>query len=302
MMRKNSFAFVALMVVAILLQGCATYTYVPSYKDDQSEAYNIADAGGLYLGIKDRALSEAKTPYKGPGIGIGDMLTVASIGVGAFEGGVLGMSNLGSAAFNGAHGVWAASSDDYWSSNYFYGYIPLDYNQSLKSPMDVRAYVENKLIETSIAVLFDQGFKVNKLKTSEILNNKPVKRWALENSAYGCSFDKVNCLLTIYTVNENQIAHSINPGFLGDKRSVESWRFYLGTPEKKSTIDITSTGTKSIIPELDFYKKLSSSMPNWFNLYIAPNRASTPSHESGALPYNFVLNDGRFLEFIDPDS
>ena len=293
-------SIVALMAISVL-QGCAYTPKPPVYAANVSEAKNITLAGGLNFGIQDRPASESKKPYR-PGTSFGDLIAIANVGAGAFEGGVLGLDNIGSAAFNAAHGVWATSGDDNWSTNYFYSYIPKDFNPSLTTAMDVRSYVENTLIKNSISTLSGQGFKTKKLESSQTVNEKPVNRWALENNSYGCSFEKVNCVLTIYTVHENQVVSGVNPSFLGDKRAVDSWRFFRGPNEARSSIDITSYGISSALPELAFYKELSASMPNWFNLYIAPNKASTPKHESGVVPYNFVLNDGRFLEFIIPNS
>ena len=139
-MKKNVFAC-GLLTCVIFLQGCSAKA--PSYKDNWSEARNLANAGGLMMGIRDRPASEAKAPYSGPGVGLGDLIAIANVGVGALEGGVLGMGGAGSAAFNAAHGVWAVSDSDQWSANRFFAYVPQNqaHNQA-----EARKLLEDKLL------------------------------------------------------------------------------------------------------------------------------------------------------------
>ncbi|OED47524.1 hypothetical protein ACH42_02860 [Endozoicomonas sp. (ex Bugula neritina AB1)] len=296
-MRKNIFAVAALLGVA-LLQGCAATA--PSYRSNYSEARNIASVGGLDLGIEDRDISKSEDPWTGPGISLGDLVAIANVGVGALEGGVLGMGGVGSAAFNTAHGVWATSKDDHWSQNYFFAYIPKSYNPELTSPTQVREYLDNKLVRTSVAILEDHGFEMVPVLDKKIHYEAPVHRWLLVNDKYSCSEEKANCVFTVYTVNHKQVNTAINPSFLGNKKQEESWKFFRGPNKGKSTIDITSFDTSSIIPELEFYQELSTKMPNWFNLYIAPARATTERYDQGYLPYNVIVRNGETLKFIRP--
>ena len=289
-----------LLSIVLLSTGCAYTPKVPDYVDSMSEARNITSAGGLSFGIKDRNLSESEKPYS-PGTSFGDLLAIANVAAGALDGGVLGMNNVGSAAFNAAHGVWATSDDDHWSTNYFYAYIPKSWN-SFASPIEVRDYLNDLVVKESLETLDSLDIRYEDINGSESRNGKPVQRWALESSTYGCDIDRKNCVLTIYTVTEKEVTEAMSPAFLGDGVSKESWKFWRGPIEAKNTIDITAVGTKEILPEVKFYEGLSHRMPNWFNLYVAPARASSEDFENGFVPYNFVMKQGEMLKFIDPKS
>ena len=288
----------SLLICMTLLQGCAST--VPSYRSSFSEAKNIASMGGLDFGIKDRDISKSEEPWAGPGISLGDLIAIANVGVGAFEGSVLGMGGVGSAAFNAAHGVWATSEDDHWSKNYFFAYIPKSYNLELTSPTQVREYLDTRLVQTSVSILEDAGFELISIPDQINYYDAPVNRWLLINNQFSCSEEKANCVFTVYTVSDKQVNTAINPAFLGNKKQEESWKFFRGPNKGKSTIDITSFDTNGIIPELEFYQELSSQMPDWFYLYIGPARASTEKYNQGYLPYNVIFRKGEMLKFIRP--
>ena len=289
-----------ILVFTILTTGCAVTQKPPEYVSEMSEAKNIAFAGGLTFGIDDRPASKSNEPYT-PGTSLGDLLAFANVAAGAFDGGVLGMGNVGSSAFNAAHGVWATSGQDDWSTNYFYAYIPKSW-KDFSSPLEVRNYLNDLVVSESLLSLKTMGFKYELIDSQETLNSKPVQRWALGNTVYGCSIESINCVLTVYTVKENQVTEAVSPSFLGRNINEPSWKFWLGPVESKSNIDITSVGTYKTIPEIEFYTNLSKKMPNWFNLYIAPGRASSEGYENGVIPYNFIVKQGEILKFIDPSS
>ena len=206
-----------LLTCVILLQGCSAKA--PSYKDNWSEARNLANAGGLMMGIKDRPASEAKAPYSGPGVGLGDLIAIANVGVGAFEGGVLGMGGAGSAAFNAAHGVWATSSSDHWSQTRFFAFIPV---KDAGTQEEARNLLENQLLSQSKVLLNGMGFEVNELEPVPV-NKAYLHQFALSNDDYGCSLEKKNCVFSTYLRPAKDFVRHKKPEFMGSGQEEEAW-------------------------------------------------------------------------------
>lgn len=294
---------VALLAIAALLAGCASSNSKPYVHNPKlSEALNLAEAAGIY-GLEDIPADQA---YRagGSGTGIAGAVVVGALDAGsplpgfsALGGGLMGFLSMAIPPSKGIAG-----------SSQIVAFVPKriapDVDLAAKAMFDELMAAVTAARE---AIDLPQPFRYGEIEVRQPENNHGVLSISLPVHGGYCDDASLTCRFysgaptgggASTAGSRSRIREGFAPQSWG---GADSWRFVSGTG--LSNGDGRGGFWESpLLPEFQFYQKVSERLPPWMYLYSAPGHTSY-RRENGTyawLPAPVILRQGGILPFIEP--
>lgn len=281
----NKSAFIALLVAATLT-GCAAGP--KKYNEAHSEAYNIAQAGGLIQGIRD-------TPVPADQLNsLSDLALDGGWIASGFFNPNLGMSGLQGL---GLHALSVAfEPEKQGARNSLIAWMP---KSMAATPYEARDVLREQVKKTVAKTMEELG-ATSRVAIDRIdSHNQGTIVIVFEKPEWNCTdeTEKHVCMVraVIYPPREGNA-----PDFIADKES-SAYRFTANHAYKYNRFELhTVKNSVTEAPEAEIITALSKNLPEWVYLYTAPNQvAFKGGGEKIAFP--FMLNQGAMKLFVTPE-
>lgn len=265
---KKYLTFINLILA---LAGCSSNSQ-KVFNENNSRAYNLYHAGGLN-GLKDSKIPSAQ--YKTITQGL-TYATAYSI-VGYNSSSMLGLSPLNAAGMNFLSILTSWSDDP--SSSHIFGWLPADI---AKSKDEAKTKYKNEIVKALTKTIKQFGGTIEYAQTFWGADT-----YLIHNEKWDCSKSK-ECGITIKIPDP---VLEKTPTFISTNSS-ESF-FFTG---KNSSIMMTNK--RSNVPQFEFFKKLSSNLPNWSILYLSHKEVKENKDVKIKIPV--ILERGQIELFVTP--
>lgn len=282
------------LVSTFLLTGCMA-GYNEPYKNQWSKAKNLANAAGMEEKLHDQELSDSAYDQEGK------LLDYQLSGIFHPAYGnpnpITGTDSPPYGPFEHFYWGWTIPGVSHHSEHRVFAWMPVNMAPDSGSAQQI---METMLSRASLSILQEMNYNYQAVDKTFVHEGKQFKQWYLEHPDGSCSWQKMNCVLSLYVTQPKGPYRA--PRFAFHNIAGEtSWFF----PAKDHSayprlILAEGDGTKSISAST-FYQKLSARLPGWTYFYIAPNQAGTGENNL-TVPYPYVLEKGQPLLFIRPVS
>lgn len=286
-MNKALMATTALCLTT--LSGCAITKdqyEAPSYKNNHSRAYNIAEAGGLITGIADTKVPrdnlERMTDTKAFGAAY-VMSGYISPRMGSF-------SNWQGGALNAAN--WAFGPKQHGARNSLIAWMPAT---EAVSELDAQTKLLSHVKIAVESALADLGatFEVTLNKGGQFSYIYHSKEWGCPTWLNGGRELSNMCQIDIKVVEPRR---GTAPGFITGVQGA-GYSFTSGDGTEFNYLNVIN-GATSHAPEQAVYSKISEKLPAWAFLYLAPKKVKMGNGEKIQFPY--LLEQGKPELFVFP--
>lgn len=279
-MRLTKFA--ALATLSALVAGCAVTPSGPlQFNPKKSRALNIAEAGGIYKGVKDAHLPKDTTGALTDSVIYNSMYA----GMGFINPGP-GLSNLQGFGLGILAGLFEPDSPG--ARNSFMAWMPT--NMAI-TPEDAREKIQANFFDATKSVLDSYGIKYTfyygRNINVRISNIDHVASFILDKSS--CSNNDNYCKITM---NAYIPVKTIAPAFVSGN---ESYFFSAAEDWKYNNIQI-EIPKDFHISQIEIHKKISEQMPTWFYTYLSPNK--TFDKDGQKLKFPILLEKGEPNLFV----
>lgn len=269
---------ISFLLATLLTQGCASMATKPFvYDSTASKALNISRSAGLIDGLKDTKLPKDTVTDIRNSVGFATAHAISTYNTPA--GGI-----SGNTASSLAIASWLLAPESPSAKNRIFAWMPFD---SSDRPVDSLTDI---LLKATVRSLEDLGYATasSKAKGKNIRainvvffdgpNNKCVKT------------DSPPCSI-IFLISSPKKLES-TPGFAGIPDN-PNWVFDAKKPSRskfyfKGVDDLN-------INQAEIVQSISKNMPEWFYLYLAPNKISTGNE---FIKSPVVLDNGKFEYFV----
>ena len=293
------------LALAALLAGCASSTPKPYVHNPKySEALNLAEAAGIY-GLDDIPADKA---YRARGSGTG-LAGAAAVGVldagnplpgfSALGGGVMGFLSM---AIPPPPGPGASSQ--------IVAFIP----KSIAPDMDTAVRVQSEHLKAAFRAAMEDLPLLDPFRYGEIEIKDPEANYGFLTvtlRVFGgyCDRGGLSCGFQAHVPTGGNSATAASKSRIRDGFAPQKLG---GTPARRfvSGAGLSNGDGKGgdwedpLLPEFEFYQKVSERLPPWMYLYIAPGNTSYRKEDGtyAWLPAPAILHQGRILPFIKPGS
>jgi hypothetical protein len=281
----NSLLKPAVLLAVTTLIGCASNKPM-TYKENHSEAYNIAHAGGLIRDIQD-----TEVPADKIGSLTESMLKVGFVGAG-YANPQLGMTNWQTA------GVHLLSEmlepDSHGARNSLLAWMPV--NEAGNSD-DAQARLLSHVKDSVASALEELG------ASQEVLFEKD-GTWVVQfvKDEWNCPEYKANVteLKDLCRVRARifEPRKAVAPEFITGEASQQRYVFSSGHGQDYQRLNLL-TADESRVPQDELYASISKRLPAWVYLYLSPGNVTFSNGEPINFPY--ILNEGKAKVFVTPE-
>ncbi|MDP0588638.1 MAG: hypothetical protein QS748_05355 [Candidatus Endonucleobacter bathymodioli] len=280
-----------LVVITLLLNGCVSKG--TSYNDQWSKAKNLTVAGGMTRQVHDQQL--AAGAYNKEGLLLDYKLnSLFHPAYGNFSG-ITGGSMAPSGAFKSFYWGWNIPGASHRSNHRLFAWMP---KNNAKDKLHAKQLLEGMVAKSAVTVLEEMQFKLQPVKTPYVYLGTAFQQWYIEDSDGDCSFQRMNCMLSIYIPEPESSV--VAPSFSFYATAVQdAWLFNISDQFNYPRIALSQGGPKKTIAENVFYQKLSVRLPGWTYLYMAPDRVAIGENNE-TISYPYILEKGKPLLFIRP--
>lgn len=283
---KNLLTLATLLTTASLF-GCASTSTAPvTYMENQSEAYNIAHAGGLVTDIED-----TKVPADKVGSITESMLKVGFVGAG-YVNPQLGMTNWQTAGVNLLDEM--LQPDSHGARNSLMAWMPLseagsteDAQTRLLSHVKVSITAAMDEVGASYETIFDKDGKL----VIQFIKSE----WNCPEYVSGKTELDDLCRVRAQIFEPRK---ATSPAFIAGTQE-QRYIFSSGHGRKYQSLNLLISDN-STVPEDEIYATISKNLPEWTYLYFAPGKVSMDNGETIDFPY--ILNNGEAKVFVIPEA
>ena len=269
----------ALFFAAFLNTGCI---YIPTYDESHSKAYNFSHAGEIDVIGMDQEVPEEEYHSLSTAVDTASNMTLfmssAGLGLNALSGFGLGFAT----ALFGPEKSYARNS--------LFAWMPIELASTETEARSVTMRYIRESVESALKRMGTEIYAVREKDDGYRI------KYLLTNNNWGCKIN--NCSITVYL--KRAYIQPNTPKFISefiDIKSKETYLFAANSLTNYSYIKIKGS-EDSKIPENVFYSKVSSSLPEWVFLYIAPEKVST--QDGKKIPFPYLLSKGKQHLFITP--
>ena len=292
---------IATLALAALLAGCASSTPKPYVHNPKlSEALNLAEAARIY-GLKDIPADKAYRA-RGSGTGLAGAAVVGALDAGnpipgfsALGGGVMGFLSMAVPTPAGPGEV-----------SKIVAFVPKSIAPDMEAASKaveerLKSAIEIAVIEIALPAPFRfDGF-----------TKADNDRWSggslsIRGIIHGmdCSIGETLCAMSFYYPNpaHKYSRKSIQDGFAPESLGGAPAWSVLGGIFLSNSGNLSHYWREPLLPEFEFYQKVSEHLPPWMYLYIAPGNTSYRKEDGtyAWLPAPAILHQGRILPFVEP--
>lgn len=281
----NKSALTAILA-ATTLAGCAAGPM--KYNESHSEAYNIAQAGGLTQGIRDRTVPADQMSS------LSDLALDGGWVASGFFNPQLGMSSWQTLGLH-ALGV-AVEPEKQGARNSMIAWMP---KSMAATPYEARDVLREQVKETVAKTMEELGATSRVVIDRIDSHDQGTIVIAYEKPEWNCTGETQEqvCMVraVVYPPREGNA-----PDFISDKES-SAYRFTANHAYKYNRFELhTVKNSVTEAPEAEIITALSKNLPEWVYLYTAPNQVSIKGGgEKIAFP--FILNQGAMKLFVTPE-
>ncbi|MFY0991027.1 hypothetical protein [Halomonas sp. C05BenzN] len=257
-------------LLATTMAGCATTTTTARYSEDNSRAYNLAQAGGLHK-ARDTALGDDE--YSSAMTNITNAFSDAALfnssaGLGLSGGASLGLGLAGA--------LFAAPG--HMERDSAFAFVPTSEAASREEANELlRDSFFNAVQEAAADLGYEVDYKGTDLRHSAAHGRTAIGMVVVseEDNCYG--YDKANsademCIVTLQVPELGEKTLSAPQGI-----SVQGPVYaYPATDHKKSMRFFFLPNEDATMAKLPLAVKISEHMPEWFFLYLAPEDDQPP--------------------------
>jgi len=289
--KQMKYSTLATLLVPVLLAGCASAPSSYTYQSNKSKALNLANIGGIRVGIADTDRPKDTSGTLATSIPYGVAYTASgfaspAMGFTSWGGGAMSLLSILSSpkAQNARNSVMALMPSDMATSD----------KDAQKKLFDLYYHNAGKAIKKSGAepiVYSDEEMK-------KYTKNLTFRRALIQKPEWGCPNQKANlereskCWLVI-DIKEPGILNY--PNFVTSSPSY----YYFSASSGSDYSQIRFEKPESAkIPEYEILSDLSKNLPDWTFMYIAPKQVTNKSGE--LLKFPFILISGNTELFIKP--
>lgn len=259
--------------------GCAVTPSVVEYNPKKSRALNIAEAGGIYKGVKDAEIPKDTT----------GALTDSAIYNSMYAG--MGFINPGpglSKLQGLGQGILAAmfEPDSPGARNSFMAWMPAE---QAATPAEAQAKMLELFFSATKSVLDEHKIKYNfyygRDSNIKIVDMRHLASFVIDKDS--CGETGPNCSISM---NAYEPIKNLTPAFVSKNGGSPSFGFNANGGHKYNGIQI-NTPKKFPISQVDFYKQISQRMPDWFFIYLSPEK--TFDKEGKKIKFPILLEKGE---------
>ncbi|WP_330924849.1 hypothetical protein [Candidatus Sororendozoicomonas aggregata] len=280
-----------LTATAIFLSGCVSKSV--HYNEAWSKAKNLTNTAGMSFQIHDQQLPE--TAYNKEGQLMDYKLSGISHPAYGGASGIAGVSIAPYGAYESFYWGWGVPGASHRKHHRLFAWMPE--NQAMDE-MHARQVLENLVVKMSTMVLQEMQYQLQPVKTPFIHMGLPFQQWYLERSDGQCSFEQMNCMLSVYI--PEPIGPVITPPFSYYATAGQNaWLFHVADEQRYPRVALTQGDGLKSMEENVFYQKLSARMPGWAYLYLAPAEVGI-GDKNKTIGYPYLLEKGKPLLFVRP--
>lgn len=270
--------------------GCAITDLSHTYDPKKSKALNIADMGGLVTGIGDADIPKDSTGSLTDSTvyaalsGYVGTLTAPTVGVNPLTGGLMGFFSM------------LATPKSHGARNSFFAFMPAS---EASSPDQAKT----KLKEYFLLGYQKTLVELNLIERATGFDEKTPDDFAVyfEKPEWGCP-KKAEAK---YTIDLCWLAiHAHKPILLNNTPKTDwlikndNFYYFSGGGDHSYNKIQYKLPKNSYPPTKKLFTQLSSHLPNWVYLYIAPKESLDDEGKPIAFPY--LLNQGKMEFFVKP--
>lgn len=302
-LKTQALATLATLAAIALLAGCASSTPKPYANNPKlSEALNLAEAAGIY-GLKDIPADKAYRA-KGSGTGIAGAAVVGALDAGsplpgfsALGGGVMGFLSM---AIPPPPGPGEASQ--------IVAFVPKSIAPDMDAASKTTAGALNAAIEAAMKeVALPAPFRYGEMELTSAPNKYGFRSSLVAIHGMDCGIGETKCAMDFYVPVRERTGSAtksfgIREGFAPQAFGGEPAWSVVGGIFLSNTSNLGHYWEKPLLPEMEFYQKVSERLPPWMYLYIAPGHTSY-RREDGTyawFPAPAILRQGKILLFVEP--
>jgi len=291
------------LALAALLAGCASSTPKPYVHNPKlSEALNLAEAARIY-GLKDIPADKAYRA-RGSGTGLAGAAVVGALDAGnplpgfsALGGGVMGFLSM---AIPPPQGPGAASQ--------IVAFVPKSIAPDMDTASKTVAGKLNPAIEAVMKeVPLPAPFRYGEMELTSTHDKYGFRSSLVPILGMGCGIGETKCEMDFFVPARERMRTSIasrgiRDGFAPQAFGGEPAWSVVGGIFLSNSSTLGQFWREPLLPEFEFYQKVSERLPPWMYLYIAPGRASYRKEDGtyAWLPAPAILHQGRILPFVEP--
>ena len=278
---------VTILFFAALIQGCALSGKEFTYNPEHSEALNVMNAAGMSASLADRSMP--KDTVNGD-IRDSSAFSVAHV-TASYNAPLPGFTGLEMAGLGITQVFFAPTPAT--AKNSMFAWMP----ESVAKNDPVQTLI-GLLKNAALLVAAEMGYESF---TRDIDIQMPFFIPDMGEGFYvsmhqenesGCHSEKNVCLFIMRVNNQTSLAKP--PAFLAQNE--QSYFFDPNTSYPTYSFTKGYTG----INELEFITRLTSHMPSWFYMYVAPKKIKITSDDLVMVP--LIVNQGKALHFITPET
>ncbi len=269
--------------LAAITAGCSVAPKV-QYDGTKSRAMNIAEAGGIYKGLKDAAVPKDTSGALTDSVIYSSMY--AGMGLASPAPGLSNLQGFGIGILSGL-----LEPDSPAARNSFIAWMPAE---MAKSPDEARTAIQ-AIFRTAVGSMLDEqsikySFYYGRDSGVKVVNMDHIASFVLDK-AY-CQIEGRSCSITMSAyIPVKRPA----PDFVDGVR--EAYFFSATGDRRFNTIAIDVPKTHPL-PQAAIYQKVSQHMPSWFFIYASPRKTiGTTNGES--LKYPVVFESGKANLFVN---
>lgn len=277
----------ATLLATTMLFGCASTSTTPyTYSEQRSEAYNIAQAGGLVTDIQD-----TRVPADKVGSVTESMLKVGFVGAG-YASPQLGMTNWQTAGVNLLDEM--LQPDSHGARNSLMAWMPLN---EVTSTKDAQTRLLSH-VKVSVAAAMDEvGAEYETIfdKNGKLVIQFVKSEWNCPAFVSGETSLEDLCRVRAQIFEPRKAAA---PAFIAGTEE-QRYIFSSGHGRNYQRLNLLVSDA-SDVPEDEIYATLSKNLPEWVYLYLAPGKVVMEGGEAIDFPY--ILNGGEAEVFVIPEA
>ncbi|WP_263080558.1 hypothetical protein [Endozoicomonas sp. Mp262] len=280
-----------LLLAITLVSGCASKS--SKYNSQWSKAKNLTAAAGLVRQMHDQQLPAMA--YNKDGKLLDYKLGSITHPAYGSSSGVTGVSIAPYGAFENFYWGWSVPGASHRSTHRVFAWMP---ENKAKEAAHARQVFENMMARSSLNVIQEMQYKVQAIKAPYVHLGVAFRQWYLERADGECSFEKMNCVLSIYI--PEPMGPVITPAFSHYATAGHgAWLFHLADEFRYPRVAISQGNGLESIEENVFYQKLSARLPGWVYLYMAPDEVGV-GEDNRTIGYPYVLEKGKPLLYVRP--
>lgn len=280
-----------ILLASALVTGCVSKS--TQYNSQWSKARNLTASAGMNRQMHDQQLPA--TAYSKEGQLLDYKLGSITHPAYGSASGVSGVAIAPYGAFKRFYWGWSIPGASHRNTHRLFAWMPKN-----KAPdaQAARQSFETLLTRAATAVLEDMQYQLQPVKTPYTHLGVPFRQWYLERAGSLCSFEQMNCVLSIYI--PEPAGPVITPAFaFYATAGQKAWLFHLADEARYPRVTLSQGDGLKTMEEHVFYQKLSARLPGWAYLYMAPNQVAV-GENNRTIDYPYILEKGKPLLFIRP--